>query len=59
MGEVYSLVNKEKVKFPLPKIILSGVLQRTDMSWWRIGALNDSYDWIAKTMGVTFVDPNS
>ena len=29
------------------------------MSWWRIGALNDSYDWIAKTMGVTFMDPNS
>ena len=24
-----------------------------------IGALNDRYDWIAKTLGVTFVDPNS
>jgi len=59
MGEVYSLVNKAKVKFPLSKIVLSGVPRWTDVSWRRIGALNDSYDWTAKTMGVTFVDPNS
>jgi len=59
IGEAYSFVSKAKVKFPLPKIVLSGVLWRTDVSWQRIGALNDSYDRIAKTMGVTFVDPNS
>jgi hypothetical protein len=29
------------------------------MSWRWIGALNSRYDWVAKTMGVTFVDPNS
>ena len=44
MGEVYSLVNKAKVKFPLSKIVLSGVPRGTDVSWWRIRALNDSYD---------------
>jgi hypothetical protein len=27
--------------------------------WQRIGALNDRYNWIAKTLGVTFVDPSS
>ena len=59
MGEVYSLANKAKVKFPQSKIVLSGVLRRTDVSLRRIGALNDRYYWIAKTMGVTFVDPNS
>lgn len=59
MGEVYSLVNKAKVKFPKSKIVLSGVLRRADVSWRRIGALNDRYDWIARTLGVTFVDPNS
>jgi len=59
MGEVYSLANKAKVKFPQSKIVLSGVLRRTDVSWRRIGALNDRYDWRAKTMGFTFVDPNS
>jgi len=59
MCEVYSLVDKAKVKFPQSRIVLSGVLRRTDASWRRIGALNDRYDWIAKTMGVTFVDPNS
>jgi hypothetical protein len=59
MDELYSLVNKAKVKFPQSKIVLSGVLRRTDVAWRRIGALNDRYDWIAKTLGVTFVDPNS
>jgi len=41
MGEVYSLVNTAKVKFPQPKIVLCGVLRRTDVTWRRIGALND------------------
>ena len=59
MCEVYSLVDKAKVKFPKFRIVLSGVLRQTDVSWRRIGALNDRYDWITKTLGVTFVDPNS
>ena len=59
MGEVYSLVHKAKTKFPKSKIVLSGVLRRADVSWRRIGALNDRYDWISRTLGVTFVDPNS
>ena len=29
------------------------------MSWRSIGALNDRYDWISRTLGVTFVDPSS
>ena len=53
MGELYSLVNKAKVKFPQFKIVLSGVLRRIYVSWRSIGALNDRYDWIAKTLGVT------
>jgi hypothetical protein len=32
---------------------------RTDVAWRHIGALYDRYDWIAKTLGITFVDPNS
>jgi hypothetical protein len=59
MGEVYSLVDRAKVKFPQSRIVLSGVLRRTDVSWQRIGTLNDRYDWIAKRVGVTFVEPNS
>ena len=58
MGEVYWLVNAAKVKFPQYKIVLSGVLRRTDLAWRTIGALNDRYHWIAKTLGV-FVGPNS
>jgi hypothetical protein len=29
------------------------------VSWRRIGAVNTRYQWVAKTLGVTFVDPNS
>ena len=59
MVEVYSLVNTAKVKFPQSKTVLSGVLWQTDVAWWHIRALNDRYNWIAKTLGVTFVDPKS
>jgi hypothetical protein len=59
MGEVYSLVNTAKVKFPQYKTVLSGVLRPTDVAWRPIGTLNDRYDCIAKTLGVTSVDPNS
>ena len=48
MGEVYSPVNKAKDKFPKSKIVLSGVLRRADVSWRRIGALKDRYDWILR-----------
>jgi hypothetical protein len=59
MDVAYSLVNTAKGKFTQTKILLSGLLRRTDVTWRRIGASNDRYDWIAKTLGVTFVDPNS
>lgn len=59
MGEVHALVNTAKAKLPQSRLVLSGVLRRRDVSWRRIGALNDRYEWIAKTLGVTFVDPNS
>jgi hypothetical protein len=29
------------------------------VSWRLIGALISRYDWIAKTLGIIFVDPNS
>jgi hypothetical protein len=59
MGNVNALVNKAKTKFPQPRLLLSGVRRRKDVSWRLIGAPNGRYDWIAKTLGITFVDPNS
>ncbi|PNF22004.1 hypothetical protein B7P43_G17607 [Cryptotermes secundus] len=59
MEDAYDLVNKAKTNFPKSKLVLSGVLRRRDVSWRRIGAINSRYDWIAKTLGVTFVDLNS
>ena len=34
-------------------------LKRKDVSWRRIGALNDRFDWVANALGLNFVDPNS
>jgi len=59
MGDVYDLVKKAKTKFSTSRVVLSGMLQRQDVVWRHIGAVNSRYKWVAKTLGVTFVDPNS
>ena len=53
-GEVYALVSTAKKKLPNCKLVLSGVLRRIDVSWRRIGALNDRINWVANTLGLTF-----
>jgi hypothetical protein len=58
MGDVYDLVNMAKSKFSASRVVLSGVLRSGDVSWRRIGAVNDRLEWVANTLGVTFVDPN-
>jgi hypothetical protein len=59
MGDVYDLVNTAKSKYSTSRVVLSGMLRRQDVSWWRIRAINSIYEWVAQTLGVTFVDPNS
>jgi hypothetical protein len=59
MGEVYALLCKAKQKLPNCRLVLSGVWSRRDVSWRRIGALNDRFDWVANSLGFIFVDPNS
>ena len=59
MGDVYGLVNTAKTKFSTSRVVFSGVLRREDVSWRRIGAFNDRLEWVANTLGLTFVDPNS
>jgi lysophospholipase L1-like esterase len=59
MGEVYALASTAKKKLPNCRLVLSGMLRRGDVSWRRIGALNDRCDWVANALGLTFVDPNS
>ena len=59
MRDVYGMVNTAKTKFSTSRVVLSGVLRREDVSWRRIGAVNDRLEWVANTLGVTFVDPNS
>jgi hypothetical protein len=59
MGDVYNLINTAKTKISTSKVVLSGVLQRRDVSWGSIGAINSRYEWVGKRLGVTSVDPNS
>jgi len=59
MGDIYNLISMAKSKFSSSRVILSGVLIRKDVSWRRIAAANDRLGWVANTLGVTFVDPNS
>jgi len=59
MGDVYDLVNTAKTKFSTSRVVLSGMLRRRDMSWRHNGAINSRYGWVAQTLGVTYVDPNS
>jgi hypothetical protein len=56
---MYDLVNTEKSKFSAPRVVLSGVLRRGEVSWLRIGAVNDRLEWVAKIIEVTFLYPNS
>jgi len=41
MGDVYDLINTAKTKFSTSRVVISGVVQRRDMSWRRIGAVNE------------------
>jgi hypothetical protein len=59
MGEVYTLVAAAKKRLPKCELVLSRVLRRKDVSWRRIGGLNDRLAWVANAVGLTFVDPNS
>ena len=58
IGEVYALWSRAKKKLPNCRPVLSAVLRRRDVSWRRIGALNDKFDWVANAFELTFVDPN-
>jgi hypothetical protein len=58
-GEVYDLVNTAKAKFPDSRLVLRSVLRSRSVSWRRVEAANDRLEWVARTLGATFVDPNS
>jgi hypothetical protein len=47
MGEVCALVATTKSNLPNCRLVLCGVLRHSDVSWRRIGTLNDTFDWVA------------
>jgi len=48
-----------KAKFPVSRLVLSGVLRRKGVNWRCFVAENDRLDWVARSLGSIFVDPNS
>ena len=58
MGDVYDMLITVKSEFAASRFVLSGVLRRRDVSWRLIGETNDRLEWVASTVGITFVDPN-
>ena len=56
-GDVYFLVNTAKTKFSTSRVVLSGVLRRRDVSWWRIGDVNSRYEWVAQKLCCQFCRP--
>lgn len=59
MGEVYDLVTTAKEKFPGSRVVLSGVLRNKGVKWRQIGATNNRLEWVASSLGATFIVPNS
>ena len=58
MGDVYNLVYMAKSKCSTATVNMSGMLRWQEVSWRHTGAINSRYEWIAQTLGFTFVDPN-
>ena len=57
MGKVYDLVNTAWAKFPCSRLVLSGFSGSTGLIWRRVGVTNNRLEWIARSLGATFVDP--
>ena len=51
-------MNTAKTKFPGSKLMLSGVLRSKGVTRRRVGAANDRLEWVARSLGAIFVDPN-
>ena len=52
-------MNTAKAKFPASRLVLSGGLRSKGVKWRRVGAANDRLEWVARSLGATFVDPES
>jgi hypothetical protein len=59
MGEAYDVVNTAKAKFPGSRLVLSGDLRSKGMKWQCIGVANNRLEWVARSLGATFVNPKS
>lgn len=58
IGDLWSLVELSKDKFPNAKIIVNGVLRRRGVSLALIKKLNAGIEWMTEALRVSYADPN-
>jgi len=56
MGEVYHLVNTGKTKFPGSRQVPSGFLRSGGVILRCAGTANNRLEWVARSLGATFLD---
>ena len=58
IGDLWSLIELIKQKFPNSKIILDGILWRRGFSYKFIHSINGGMAWLARCLRIGFADPN-
>lgn len=58
MGDTMDLIDHIRKQNPRTQIIISGILQRRDVSWRRIRRINEELDWLCVTRNCLMVDGN-
>ncbi|PSN29564.1 hypothetical protein C0J52_27917 [Blattella germanica] len=56
-GHMYDLATAAKTTFPKARIVIIGIVRRRNVHWWRIGRINEAFDWVTYSVLVKFVDP--
>ena len=59
MGQMCDIVNTAKAKFPGSRLVISGVLRSKGETWRGVGAANDRLEWVARSLGATFLELNT
>lgn len=58
-GAMYDLVSSVKMSYPSSDVIIRDELRRKDISWCRIGKINELFEWVAQTLGTHLIDDNA
>lgn len=58
IGDMWTLVELMKVKFPCASIVVNGIVQRSGISFKLIKEINGGLKWLSDVLKVSYADPN-